>query len=78
MRALSFLLVGMFLVLFTLQLCEVIAWSWWWVAAPLLIWVGIPLTILALVLPFAFSAWAFSRQWKKSARNLRNDVNNET
>jgi len=44
MRALSFLLVGMFLILFTLQLCGVIAWSWWLVAAPLLAWVGIPLT----------------------------------
>ena len=36
----------MFLVLFTLQLCGVIAWSWWWVAAPLLIWVGIPIAFI--------------------------------
>ena len=48
MKALSFLFVGMFLILFTLQLCGVIAWSWWLVAAPLLVWVGIPFTILVV------------------------------
>jgi len=30
-----FALVGMFLIMFTLKLCGEIAWSWWWVSAPL-------------------------------------------
>ena len=25
----------MFLIMFTLKLCGVIAWSWWWVTAPI-------------------------------------------
>jgi len=35
MKVFSFLMIGMFLILFTLKLCGVIALCWWWVVAPL-------------------------------------------
>jgi len=43
----------MFLIFMTLKLTGTIAWSWWWVTAPL--WGGIALvaTIYAVVLGFA-------------------------
>lgn len=34
----------LFLVLLTLKLTHVIAWSWWWIAAP--IWVVVPAVFL--------------------------------
>ena len=37
MKVFSFLMIGMFLILFTLKLCGVIALCWWWVVAPLLV-----------------------------------------
>ena len=42
----QFLLVGVFLIFFTLKLCGVIDWSWWWITAPL--WI-----------PFAFGIVLF-------------------
>ena len=39
-------LFALFIVFLVLKLCDVIAWSWWWVTAPL--W--IPLLILFIVL----------------------------
>ena len=43
-----FLLITMFLIMFTLKLCGVIALSWWWVTAPL--WVPLVLLILCMTL----------------------------
>ena len=34
---------AMFLIFMTLKLCGIIAWSWWWVTAPL--W-GVPLFLV--------------------------------
>jgi len=31
----SDLLRGVFLIFLTLQLCDVITWSWWWITAPI-------------------------------------------
>lgn len=41
----------MFLIFLTLKLVGVIAWSWWWVTAPL--WM--PFTILVLILVATFT-----------------------
>ena len=38
----------LFVAFVVLKLCEVIAWSWWWVTAPL--WGGIALAVAVLVL----------------------------
>lgn len=42
----------LFIVFLILKLCGVVAWSWWWVTAPL--W--IPLVIIIAVLLFAATA----------------------
>lgn len=39
----------MFLIFMTLKLCGVIAWSWWWVTAPIWAPVLLVLTIFAVV-----------------------------
>lgn len=39
----------LFLIFMTLKLCGVIAWSWWWVTAPIWAPVLIVLTIFAVV-----------------------------
>jgi len=39
-----------FVVFLVLKLCKVIAWSWWWVTAPLWIPVLIVLGVMAIVL----------------------------
>jgi len=47
-----FLAVGMFLILFTLKLCGVIAWSWWFVTAPLwllLVWAAILVALIGTI-----------------------------
>lgn len=46
----------LFLVLLTLKLTEVIAWSWWWVTAPL--WVG-PVALVVLLLSAFVTAVLF-------------------
>lgn len=38
---------ALFIVFLVLKLTGVIAWSWWWVTAPL--WIGLALAILVLV-----------------------------
>ena len=52
----------LFLIFLVLKLCDVIAWSWWWVTAPL--W--IPLAVFAAFFFFClamalFVAW---QEWK--------------
>lgn len=42
----------MFVVFLVLKLCGVIAWSWWWVTAPL--WIPIGLVIIGTMLYLAF------------------------
>jgi len=39
----------LFLIFMTLKLTGNIAWSWWWVAAPLWIPIGIALAVLVVV-----------------------------
>lgn len=34
----------LFLIFMTLKLCGVIAWSWWWVTAP--IWAPVPIVLV--------------------------------
>lgn len=47
-------LFGMMFILFLgLKLCSVIAWSWWWVTAPL--WGPLILGIVAVILFLIFS-----------------------
>ena len=41
---------ALFLVLLILKLCGVIAWSWWWVTAPLWVEALILLTIISVAL----------------------------
>jgi hypothetical protein len=52
----------LFTVFLVLKLTNVIAWSWWWVTAPL--WAG--LAIAAVVAVLAFFAVALSRARKQS------------
>lgn len=42
-----------------LKLCGVIAWSWWWVAAPAL--VEIIVSIVTLFILLMFFGWSFGR-----------------
>ncbi len=60
-----------FLLFLTLKLCDVIAWSWWWVTAPLWIPAGIVLAFF-LVACLCTALWggaksyqeaSFKRQW---------------
>ena len=39
----------------TLKLCNVIAWSWWWVLAPL--WIGFAIIAVILIVFFAVAAF---------------------
>lgn len=43
------------LVFIVLKLCSVIAWSWWWVLAPL--WIPFVLGIVVIILIAIFSKW---------------------
>jgi len=45
-----------FAVFLVLKLTHTIAWSWWWVTAPL--WGGAALAIVWLVITFAVAYWA--------------------
>lgn len=38
---------GLFIAFLVLKLCKVIAWSWWWVTAPL--WIPAAIYIIVLV-----------------------------
>ena len=44
----------LFLIFLTLKLCNVIAWSWWWISAPLWIPWGIVFIVLLLCFLCAF------------------------
>ena len=47
---------GVLLVVFiVLKLCEVIAWSWWWVLSPL--WIPIAVWLVLVVIAGIFSSW---------------------
>lgn len=47
---------GVLLVVFiVLKLCEVIAWSWWWVLCPL--WIPIAVWLVLVVIAGIFSNW---------------------
>lgn len=37
------------IVFIVLKLCDVIAWSWWWVLAPFIVQFGISLIIVAVI-----------------------------
>lgn len=50
----------LFIVFLVLKLCGTITWSWWWVAAPIWIPLGLALILIALVAiicPEGFRAW---------------------
>lgn len=49
----------LFIVFLVLKLCGIIAWSWWWITAPL--WITFALTIIFLV-PFGAGALMFFRR----------------
>jgi len=49
----------LFITFLILKLTKVIAWSWWWVTAPLWIPFGIGIAILLIVLIIAVIAAAF-------------------
>lgn len=55
------------IVLITLKLCNVIAWSWWWVLSPIWISLGLVLGIIAIVGIIALIAALMSGP-KKSKR----------
>lgn len=42
--------VGLFLLLFALKTYDLIAWSWWWVFAPILVPAALSLVIIVFVL----------------------------
>jgi hypothetical protein len=43
----------LFVVFLVLKLCEVIAWSWWWVTSPL--WISFILALIVFVFAFFFA-----------------------
>ena len=57
-----------FIVFLVLQLCKVIAWSWWWVTAPL--WGGFILYLIYYVVSYL----AFSRQFKSLFGEKTSDI----
>jgi fatty acid desaturase len=48
----------------TLKLCGVIAWSWWWVLAP--VWVGIPVLALLFSVGVILGMVADEREERKA------------
>ena len=53
----------LFIVLLVLKLTNIIAWSWWWVTAPL--WGGLAFTIVLA------AAFLFVSEVKKAVRRLK-------
>ena len=49
----------MFLILFTLKLCGIITWCWWWVVAPLLVLLAIPIFVVGCVFAYLLAVLAF-------------------
>ena len=69
----SFFLSALALILITLKLTGVIAWSWWWVTAPLWGPFGLILAFLA-VLGMAWCLFAiYEHITKKSLANVQKD-----
>jgi uncharacterized membrane protein len=62
--SLSTLLFGIFL---TLKLCGVIAWSWWWIFAPL--WIPFAFIILVLLLIFVIGLKLFLQELRDENSN---------
>lgn len=50
----------LFLIFLTLKLLGVIAWSWWWVTAPL--WIGFAILLAVLVVSLTVAAFAAGRR----------------
>lgn len=47
---------GVLLIVFiVLKLCNVIAWSWWWVLCPL--WIPIAIWMIIVVIAGIFESW---------------------
>ncbi len=57
------------IVFITLKLCNVIAWSWWWVLSPIWISLGLGLGIIAIVGIIALIAALMSGPKKANAGN---------
>ena len=49
-----------FLVFLVLKLAGIIAWSWWWVTAPL--WIGLALALVVLVV-FGTAIFSFGKRF---------------
>jgi membrane protein YdbS with pleckstrin-like domain len=60
----------LFTVFLVLKLCDVIAWSWWWVSAP--IW--IPFAIGAICMLVVGFIYLFETPEQKKARKLQESV----
>lgn len=55
------LLPALFLIFLTLKLCEVIAWSWWLVFAPILV---LPVLVIVIGLVAAWAGADFKVRWR--------------
>jgi len=47
----------LFVVFLVLKLCGVIAWSWWWVFSPLLLWLAMAVLLLLAIVRKSDSEW---------------------
>lgn len=54
----------LFTVFLVLKLTGVIAWSWWWVTAPL--WAGLAIALAVMVVLFFVAALAAARKQSRS------------
>lgn len=52
-----------------LKLCDVIAWSWWWVLAPL--WIAALIVVLAIVAGAALVVWLAFTEDERAAKRKR-------
>lgn len=60
---------GLLTILFIgLKLTGYIAWSWWWVLAPL--WISVAIVVVMIIVGLAFLAVAASRVKSSSSRKL--------
>ena len=61
--------VGLLTIVFvTLKLCDVIAWSWWWVLSPIWISAAVMAIVLFCFVAAAGAVWVFftTAEWWKS------------
>jgi len=62
----------LFIVFLVLKLTGTIAWSWWWVTAPLWGGLALALGVTLLALPFvALFAWLWGRKHKAVRKSLQ-------